>query len=76
SRKAVCTCGTTAAGYLWLCGRDRRATACVAALSQEMLDDGKEFCCLYTDLSNRTSNDIYMSIGFKPVCDVDDYFFE
>ena len=41
-----------------------------------MLDDGKAFCCLYTDLSNRTANDIYMSIGYKPVCDVDDYFFE
>jgi predicted GNAT family acetyltransferase len=52
------------------------ASACVAALSQQLLDDGKEFCCLYTDLSNRTANDIYLSIGYKPVCDIDDYFFE
>lgn len=52
------------------------ASACVAALSQRMLDEGREFCCLYTDLSNRTSNDIYMSIGYKPVCDVDEYLFE
>ena len=52
------------------------ASACVAALSQRLLDEGREFCCLYTDLSNRTSNDIYMSIGYKPVCDVDDYAFE
>jgi len=52
------------------------ASACVAALSQQLLDDGKEFCCLYTDLSNRTANDIYQSIGYKPVCDVDDYLFE
>ncbi len=51
------------------------ASACVAALSQRMLDEGREFCCLYTDLSNSTSNDIYMSIGYKPVCDVDDYWF-
>ena len=52
------------------------ASACVAALSQRMLDEGREFCCLYTDLSNPTSNDIYLSIGYQPVCDSDDYLFE
>ena len=52
------------------------ASACVAALSQRLLDEGKKFCCLYTDLSNRTSNDIYMSIGYEPVCDVEDYVFK
>ena len=51
------------------------ASACVAALSQRMLDEGHAFCCLYTDLSNRIANDIYMSIGYKPVCDVDEYLF-
>ena len=49
---------------------------CVAALSQRMLDEGREFCCLCTDLSKRTSNDIYLSIGYQPVCDSDDYLFE
>jgi predicted GNAT family acetyltransferase len=49
------------------------ASACVAAVSQKALDTGYEFCCLYTDLSNPTSNDIYQRIGYTPVCDVVDY---
>jgi predicted GNAT family acetyltransferase len=49
------------------------ATACVAALSQRALDAGNEFCCLYTDLSNPTSNSIYQRIGYTVVCDVVDY---
>ena len=47
------------------------ASACVAALSQRMLDEGRTFRCLYADISNRTPNDIYMSIGYEPVCDPD-----
>ena len=49
------------------------ASACVAAVSQRALDSGNAFCCLYTDLSNPTSNDIYRRIGYTPVCDVADY---
>ena len=49
------------------------ASACVAAVSQRALDSGNEFCCLYTDLSNPTSNDIYQRLGYTPVCDVVDY---
>jgi len=45
------------------------ASACVAALSQQLLDDGNGFCCLYTDLANPTSNAIYARIGYRPVCD-------
>src|SRR5206468_1492050 len=45
------------------------ASACVAALSQRMLDAGKRFCFLYTDLANPTSNKIYRTIGYEPVCD-------
>ncbi len=52
------------------------ATACVAALTQRMLDNGKSFCCLYTDLANPTSNSIYQKIGYRPVCDVQDWIFE
>jgi uncharacterized protein len=52
------------------------ATSCVAALTQRMLDSGKRFCCLYTDLTNPTSNTIYQKIGYKPVCDSEDWFFE
>jgi uncharacterized protein len=52
------------------------ATACVAALTQRMLDSGKRFCCLYTDLTNPTSNSIYQKIGYQPICDVQDWLFE
>lgn len=52
------------------------ATSCVAALTQRMLDAGKRFCCLYTDLTNPTSNAIYQKIGYEPVCDSEDLVFE
>lgn len=52
------------------------ASACVAALSQQLLDSGKLFCNLFTDLSNPTSNDIYQKIGYRPVCDFTEYTFE
>ena len=45
------------------------ASACVAALSQRLLDQGNAYCCLYTDLANATSNAIYRRIGYRPVCD-------
>jgi predicted GNAT family acetyltransferase len=52
------------------------ATSCVAALTQRMLDSGKKFCCLHTDLTNATSNAIYQKIGYEPVCDSEDLVFE
>jgi predicted GNAT family acetyltransferase len=52
------------------------ATSVVAALSQRILDDGKRFCCLYTDLANPTSNSIYQKIGYEPVADVIDIQFD
>ncbi len=45
------------------------ASALVAQLSQKMLDEGRKFCFLYTDLSNPTSNSIYQKIGYRPVSD-------
>jgi predicted GNAT family acetyltransferase len=56
--------------------RQGYATSHVAALTQRMLDSGKTFCCLYTDLSNPTSNSIYQKIGYRPICDVQDWIFE
>ncbi|MDQ4077975.1 MAG: GNAT family N-acetyltransferase [Chloroflexota bacterium] len=47
------------------------ATACVATLSQRLLDQGRRYCFLFTDLANPTSNHIYQEIGYRPVCDVD-----
>jgi hypothetical protein len=45
------------------------AAACVATLSQSLLDLGFETLTLFTDLANPTSNAIYQKIGFCPVCD-------
>ena len=45
------------------------ATALVAELSQRLLDSGRTFCFLYTDLANPTSNRIYERIGYRRVCD-------
>jgi predicted GNAT family acetyltransferase len=52
------------------------ASACTASLSQLILDSGKDFCTLFTDLSNPTSNSIYQKIGYKPLCDFDEYLFK
>ncbi|MBV6621854.1 MAG: GNAT family N-acetyltransferase [Rivularia sp. (in: Bacteria)] len=51
------------------------AGACVAALSQTLLDKGYKFCFLFTDLSNPTSNKIYQEIGYKAVADWNNYAF-
>lgn len=51
------------------------ASGLTAALSQELLDSGRKFCFLLTDLANPTSNHIYQQIGYQAVCDVDDYRF-
>jgi predicted GNAT family acetyltransferase len=45
------------------------ASAAVAALSQELLLQGKVFCCLYTDVANPITNSIYRKIGFVPIRD-------
>jgi predicted GNAT family acetyltransferase len=51
------------------------ASACVAALSQWLLEGGRKYCFLYTDLANPTSNHIYQQIGYRPVCDAEEYRF-
>jgi len=52
------------------------ASACVAAVSQGVLDEGLRFCFLYTDLANPTSNGIYRRIGYEKVCEVVDFRFD
>jgi predicted GNAT family acetyltransferase len=52
------------------------ASACVATLSQWMLDKGRRYCFLYTDLSNPTSNSIYKKMGYQHLCDMSMYRFE
>lgn len=63
-------------GYVYTPPEFRRsgfASACVAALSQRMLDSGYDFCVLYTDLGNPTSNAIYRRVGYEPIGDVRDF---
>lgn len=45
------------------------ATALVAELSQQLLDGGRTFVFLYTDLANPTSNAIYERIGYVRVAE-------
>jgi len=45
------------------------ATALVAELSQRMLDGGRRFCFLYTDLANPTSNAVYERIGYVRIAE-------
>jgi predicted GNAT family acetyltransferase len=47
------------------------ASAVVAGVSQQLLDQGFAFCTLFTDLANPTSNHIYQQIGYQPVADFD-----
>ncbi len=46
------------------------ATALVAALSQALLDEGRQRLFLITDLANPVSNAIYAKIGFQPQSDL------
>lgn len=43
------------------------ATAAVAKLSERLLQEGFQFCCLFTDAANPTSNNIYKKIGYYEV---------
>lgn len=52
------------------------ASACVAALTQLLLDEGRTFVTLFTDLANPTSNHIYQVIGYHPLLDVEMYRFD
>ena len=52
------------------------ATSLTAAASADQLERGRRFCFLFTDLANPTSNAIYQSIGYEPVCDMDQYRFD
>lgn len=65
-------------GFVYTSPEYRRkgyATACVAALSQQLLERGCQSCFLFTDLANPTSNSIYQTIGYRPICDWHDYSF-
>jgi GNAT superfamily N-acetyltransferase len=50
-------------------------SAVTARVTKEQLDSGRDYCFLYTDLSNSTSNKIYVDIGYERVCDSAEYSF-
>lgn len=47
------------------------ATALVGRMTHMLLEGGRRFCFLYTDLANPTSNSIYPRVGYEPVTDAD-----
>jgi predicted GNAT family acetyltransferase len=51
------------------------ASALTAELTQRLLDGGRRFCFLFTDLANPTSNSVYQRIGYRAVSDVDQWTF-
>ncbi|MBM0067587.1 GNAT family N-acetyltransferase [Alkalicoccobacillus gibsonii] len=52
------------------------ASACVASLSEKMLEAGYKTVSLYTDLANPTSNHIYQEIGYEMVVNSKLYYFQ
>src|SRR5436190_911920 len=51
------------------------ASAAVSALTKKLLESGRKFVFLFTDLSNPTSNKIYQQMGYEPVCDINEVDF-
>lgn len=52
------------------------ATAAVAALSQKLLQEGFQFCCLFADADNPISCGIYQKIGYQNQCIFDELEFD
>lgn len=55
--------------------RNGYATACVSALTRQQLQEGRTFCWLYTDASTSTDRNIFTRVGYTPVTDVTEYYF-
>jgi predicted GNAT family acetyltransferase len=52
------------------------ASALVGRLTQDLLAREADFCFLYTDLDNPTSNRIYQDVGYELVAESVDYAFD
>jgi len=50
------------------------ASSCVSKMSELMLKK-YQFCCLFTDMSNSTSNKIYKNMGYYPITEYRDIKF-
>jgi predicted GNAT family acetyltransferase len=51
------------------------AGACVSALSRHLLASGRDFCVLYADRANPTTNALYQRMGYRPLADDRDHYF-
>jgi GNAT superfamily N-acetyltransferase len=51
------------------------AGALTAHVTRQQLEKGRDYCFLYTDLANPTSNRIYTNVGYERVCESADYAF-
>lgn len=49
------------------------ATMLAYALTRRMLDTGFDFCFLYTDLENPSTNGIYRSLGYRLIAEFHDF---
>lgn len=56
--------------------RRGHATRATASLTRQLLAEGRDFCTLFTDQKNPTSNGIYESIGYRRVCGFHNWNFE
>jgi uncharacterized protein len=45
------------------------ASNLTASVSRSLLEEGRRYCFLYTNLANSTANKIYQAIGYEPVTD-------
>ncbi|MDR3552851.1 MAG: GNAT family N-acetyltransferase [Clostridia bacterium] len=52
------------------------ATACVSSLTQRLLGEGKQFCCLFADAANPVSNGVYNRIGYRNDCVLSEIHFK
>ena len=78
-RRARATRNGIAVNFVYTPPEFRRkgyATACVAEMSQRLLDSGFQFCTLFADTTNPTANGIYQRIGYQALADFSQYEFE
>ena len=78
ARPVSVACGVSVAGrigvinFVYTPPSDRRrdyASACVAGVSQQLLDAGHAACVLFSDRAQASVNHIYQAIGYQPVGD-------
>lgn len=54
--------------------RQGYGTACVSAITSQLLAEGHAFCWLYTDQSSSAGTTLFTRLGYRPVSDVAEYY--